>query len=281
MKGAALGIAVVLTCVVVNVSPHGPIKGPTANDFARPVSGSRVRLLDDAVLFSEAFSRFSNDEVNGLNPAKLARLGQEAEVLDTHIDRTITCKFDDGEMHGMPLEALGFVYASATDHSACSVGLCEDAWFRAKCLRTCTAQTKTDRESNFIPAKYGGSRSISMRTSTHAFMYFFIHVSAHVCMHMSAHVCAQCHTYRHVLTHVDTQECTLCEGVGRTTLAMPQAHGIRLRTWFAMHLILNAGALETQCPAGDLMNEARLSALNTVLSWTSHHGMVMCTHMKL
>ena len=70
--------------------------------------GSRVHLLDDEALFLEAFSRFPNDEVNGLNPAKLEKLGQEAEILEAYSDHTVKCKFDDGAMHDMPVEALDY-----------------------------------------------------------------------------------------------------------------------------------------------------------------------------
>ena len=68
--------------------------------------GSRVRLLEDESLFREAFVRFPSDEVNGLSPDKLNRLGQEAEVLDMYNDSTITVRFDDGVRHDIPLEAL-------------------------------------------------------------------------------------------------------------------------------------------------------------------------------
>ena len=68
--------------------------------------GSRMRLLIDEVSFGEAFSRFPNDEVNGLSPDKLKRLGQEAEILEVYSDGTVTCRFDDGVRHDMPIEAF-------------------------------------------------------------------------------------------------------------------------------------------------------------------------------
>ena len=71
------------------------------------VVGSRTRLLIDEVSFKEAFSRFPNDEHNGLSPNKLKRLGQEAEILEVYTDGTVTCRFDDGVLHDMPVEAFG------------------------------------------------------------------------------------------------------------------------------------------------------------------------------
>ena len=70
------------------------------------VVGLRTRLLTDEVSFKEAFSRFPNDEPNGLSPDKLKRLGQEAEILEVYDDATVTCRFDDGVQHDMPIEAF-------------------------------------------------------------------------------------------------------------------------------------------------------------------------------
>ena len=68
--------------------------------------GSRMRLLIDEVSFKDAFSRFPNDKLNGLSPDKLKRLGHEAEILDVYTDGTVTCRFDDGVQHDMPVEAF-------------------------------------------------------------------------------------------------------------------------------------------------------------------------------
>ena len=69
--------------------------------------GLRVRLLSDETSFNESFRRFPNDEVNGLSSAKLDRLGQEVEILETYADETVTCRFDDGVQYDMPIEAFG------------------------------------------------------------------------------------------------------------------------------------------------------------------------------
>ena len=68
--------------------------------------GSRVRLLSDEASFREAFSRFQTDEVNFLTPKKLERLGQEAEIVEVYNDATVTCRFEDGGHHDVPIEAL-------------------------------------------------------------------------------------------------------------------------------------------------------------------------------
>ena len=68
--------------------------------------GSQMYLLSDEVSFRGAFSRFPNDLVNGLTPGKLKRLGQEAEILEVYNDGTVTCRFDDGVQHDVPVEAL-------------------------------------------------------------------------------------------------------------------------------------------------------------------------------
>ena len=74
--------------------------------------GSRVRLLSDEISFRKSFRRFPNDELNGLSPAQLNRLGQEVEILETYPDETVKCKFDDGVQYDMPIEALG-IHATA------------------------------------------------------------------------------------------------------------------------------------------------------------------------
>ena len=68
-----------------------------------------MRLLIDEMSFKEAFSQFPNDGLNGLSPDKLKRLGQEAEILEVYDDATVTCRFDDGVQHDMPLEAFSNV----------------------------------------------------------------------------------------------------------------------------------------------------------------------------
>ena len=82
------------------------------------VPGTRVRLLSSETLFREAFSRFPNDELNGYSTAKLERLGQEAEILQEYSDRTVTCRFDDGVRHDMPIEALSHSTAALSSVSA-------------------------------------------------------------------------------------------------------------------------------------------------------------------
>ena len=78
--------------------------------------GARVRLLSDKTLFQEAFSRFPNDAQNGLSPAKMKRLWQAAEVLHTYWDGTVSCRFDDGVQHDLPVEALE--YTQRADESS-------------------------------------------------------------------------------------------------------------------------------------------------------------------
>ena len=80
--------------------------------------GSRLRLLGDEASFREAFSRFPNDEVNGLSQDKLKRLGQEAVILKTFADFTATCRFDDGVLHDMPMEALSILRYTAAAKTA-------------------------------------------------------------------------------------------------------------------------------------------------------------------
>ena len=82
---------------------------PSAMICIELVPGSRVRVLSDKVSFQEAFLRFRNDEVNGLSPAKLEQLGQEADIINTFSDGTATCEFALGVQHDMPVEVLEYV----------------------------------------------------------------------------------------------------------------------------------------------------------------------------
>ena len=86
--------------------------------------GSRMRLLIDEVPFKEAFSRFPNDRRNGLSPDKLKRLGQEAEILNVYDDGTVTCRFDDGVQHDMPIEAFSNAGHIAAVHVRACVCVC-------------------------------------------------------------------------------------------------------------------------------------------------------------
>ena len=79
------------------------IAGLQVHDIA---PGTRMRLLSGETAFMEAFSRFPNDALNGLSPAKMKRLGQAGEILRTHSDGTVSCRFDDGDQHAFPVEAL-------------------------------------------------------------------------------------------------------------------------------------------------------------------------------
>ena len=117
------------------------------------IPGSRVRLLDDQVSFRLAFSRFPNDKVNGLSPAKMDRLGQEAEIVHMYRDKTFSCRFDDGVLHDLPLEAIQSLYrdhewimirttrdVSCTDAILqCSKlqKMCDDAWVQQRCAKMC------------------------------------------------------------------------------------------------------------------------------------------------
>ena len=47
-----------------------------------------------------------NDEVNGLSPSKLGRLGQEAQIFKVYTDATVKCRFEDRDQHNVPIEAL-------------------------------------------------------------------------------------------------------------------------------------------------------------------------------
>ena len=73
------------------------------------VPGMRMRVLGDETSFREACSHFPNDELNGVSPAKLERLGQEAVIVNTFIDNTVTCRFDDGAQYDMPATALALL----------------------------------------------------------------------------------------------------------------------------------------------------------------------------
>ena len=86
--------------------------------------GSRMRLLIDEMSFKEAFSRFPNDGLNGLSPDKLKRLGQEAEILEVYDDATVTCRFDDGVQHDMPIEAFSNAGHIAAVHVRACVCVC-------------------------------------------------------------------------------------------------------------------------------------------------------------
>ena len=70
------------------------------------VLGAHARLLSSETLLRKSFSHFPHDEVNAYSASKLDRLGQEAEILDVHHDQTVTCEFDDGVRHDMPIEAF-------------------------------------------------------------------------------------------------------------------------------------------------------------------------------
>ena len=96
-------VAVIFAAIVVPILPM-----PTV----RLVPGLRVRLLGDKASFRLAFSRFPKDEVNGLGPAKLERLGQEAEILQSYSDDTVTCRFDDGVLHDMPVETIEYTHTN-------------------------------------------------------------------------------------------------------------------------------------------------------------------------
>ena len=153
--------------------------------------GSRVRLLSDEALFREAFLRFPNDELNGLSPAKLERLGWKAEVLEKYADRTLTFRFEDGVQLDMPSEAIEAIdthvhdqsstrverfvlprtcirMVSCTDLTAtcrwallqkcadaldvCQDLLCEDSWVRTRCAKTCGACTPASMTSTDHPS---------------------------------------------------------------------------------------------------------------------------------
>ena len=86
--------------------------------------GSRMRLLIDEMSFKEAFSRFPNDGLNGLSPDKLKRLGQEAEILNVYDDGTVTCRFDDGVQHDMPIKAFSNAGHIAALHVRACVCVC-------------------------------------------------------------------------------------------------------------------------------------------------------------
>ena len=73
------------------------------------VPGMRMRVLGDETSFREACSHFPNDELNGVSPAKLERLGQEAVIVNTFIDNTVTCRFDDGAQYDKPATALALL----------------------------------------------------------------------------------------------------------------------------------------------------------------------------
>ena len=90
----------------------GPSSAGTGIDEIFPVNivpGLRVRVLGDETSFREAFSHFPNDELNGISPAKLERLGQEAVILNTFVDNTVTCRFDDGAQYDMPANAFALL----------------------------------------------------------------------------------------------------------------------------------------------------------------------------
>ena len=71
----------------------------------RNADGTCVRLLTDEIEFRNSFARFGTDPVNGLTVPKLARIGQQAKVVQTFDDETVTCKFVDGEELDFPMES--------------------------------------------------------------------------------------------------------------------------------------------------------------------------------
>ena len=92
--------------------------------FLHIVPGLRVRLLSDEVSFMEAFQRFPDDELNGISPVKLERLGQEAIILASYHDNTVTCRFDDGAQHDMPIEAIEPTAGGGVHESQVGVKIC-------------------------------------------------------------------------------------------------------------------------------------------------------------
>ena len=93
--------------------------GTGIDEFLQIVRGLRIHVLSDETSFREAFLRFPNDELNGISPAKLERLGQEAVILNAYSDYTVTCRFDDGAQYDMPADALArFSEADSEGHEA-------------------------------------------------------------------------------------------------------------------------------------------------------------------
>ena len=92
--------------------------------FLHIVPGLRVRLLSDEVSFMEAFQCFPDDELNGISPVKLERLGQEAIILASYHDNTVTCRFDDGAQHDMPIEAIEPTAGGGVHESQVGVKIC-------------------------------------------------------------------------------------------------------------------------------------------------------------
>jgi len=70
-----------------------------------PQKGETICLKSCEQEFRLAFSRFE-DDLNGFSEAKLAKLGQEARVVKTYFDGTMTCEFLDLQQMDFPVEAM-------------------------------------------------------------------------------------------------------------------------------------------------------------------------------
>ena len=65
----------------------------------------RVHLLTDEARFRRSFSRFANDKVTGLTPAKLLRRGHEAIITQVFDDGSVSCLFNDSVKLDFPIES--------------------------------------------------------------------------------------------------------------------------------------------------------------------------------
>ena len=65
-----------------------------------------MRLLSDEAKFRESFKRFKVDSCNGFSSEKLARLGQECQVVTVYYDKTITAVFVDDKKQDYPWESV-------------------------------------------------------------------------------------------------------------------------------------------------------------------------------
>eukprot|EP00403_Amphidinium_massartii_P025500 CAMPEP_0178405592 /NCGR_PEP_ID=MMETSP0689_2-20121128/18479_1 /TAXON_ID=160604 /ORGANISM="Amphidinium massartii, Strain CS-259" /LENGTH=343 /DNA_ID=CAMNT_0020026613 /DNA_START=25 /DNA_END=1056 /DNA_ORIENTATION=- len=70
------------------------------------VPGETVKLIEDSEQFKQSFRRFKPGSLNGFNPDKDARRGQDCTIMATWRDGTFACTFSDGYILDFPWESV-------------------------------------------------------------------------------------------------------------------------------------------------------------------------------
>ena len=154
----------------------------------------------------------------------------------------------------------GTMEARAADPSACSVGLCDDAWFRAKCLRTCAAQTGRDCESS------------SCCPCSDACMCTHAHTHIHARSRPRMHTCARGGPDRQPTCSRDNN-CT-----ARTQSAVnPEAHSLRSSACEQVdHFAFYSFSFHANAAHGILASWPCCSCMPCELTVVSCSGLCLC-----